>query len=789
MTIFSSFRLFLLPLLLVGLLLLGALPGYAADGGVTYAPGPNLNVARMAHVTAVLPGGKVALIGGHGPGFSPSGTADIWDPATNQFTLYNMKYTHDGGAIAKLADGRYLLAGGLSGGGGTGYSTTAEIFDPAGPTFTATTGAMTQARALCAAATLTSGKVLVTGGWYNASAATYGDLFDPASNTFTATGPLNTPRSGNLVLPTSDGKAVVCGGYGPNVSPYAETVELYDPATNTFSLLQGSLLPGEPGWFTFSLSDWNNGRSIDTQRLSDGRYLLAAFNGGSIFILVTFDPATKTFAKYIPTPPLPSSGLAMVYFPAVDLSQGKAYCLTRPNWTAPFPTRNYTLNPASGSLDSPAGTTPLNDCMYAMGMNLLADGRLFLTGGSAGMNNFSALTKTYFATPTETPVENLPPTANAGPDQTVHVGNLVTLDGSASSDPDGNLPLTYAWSFASKPEGSTAAINNPTLVNPTFTLDKEGAYVVQLQVKDSQGAQSGIAYVTISTSNSAPVANAGPDQSVIVTGTTVQLDGRQSYDSDGDPMQYSWTLSVPKGSTAAIANPTSAQPTFVPDVYGDYTATLVVNDPWVAGAPAMVKISFENLKPVANAGHSQSAMVGETVSLDGSASSDANGDPLTYQWSFVSKPAGSQTAISNPSAINASFTPDLPGAYVVQLIVNDGRLNSDPSTAQIQVTQQTGVITLLQNLILEIQGLAVGDFKNANMRNTLINKLNAVIGNVEAGNYQGALGQLQNDILGKTDGCATSGAPDKNDWLINCKAQSKIYPELQVIITTLQAMK
>lgn len=80
-------------------------------------------------------------------------------------------------------------------------------------------------------------------------------------------------------------------------------------------------------------------------------------------------------------------------------------------------------------------------------------------------------------------VKNDVPAANGGPDQNVTTGSVVVLDGSESSDADGDN-LTYNWSFASEPDGSSAMLSDSTVVNPTFTADVDGTYVISLVVND-----------------------------------------------------------------------------------------------------------------------------------------------------------------------------------------------------------------------------------------------------------------------------------------------------------------
>src|SRR5712691_10903805 len=277
--------------------------------------------------------------------------------------------------------------------------------------------------------------------------------------------------------------------------------------------------------------------------------------------------------------------------------------------------------------------------------------------------------------------QNSPPVARAGANQTVFVGTTVTLDGSASSDVDGD-PLTFRWALTATPVGSLATLSDPTALQPTFVVDLPGTYVGQLIVNDGQ-VDSAPASVLISTQNSPPVAQAGANQTVFV-GTTVHLDGSQSYDVDGDALSFQWALTeVPVGSAATLSDPTAVQPTFVVDLPGTYTMQLIVDDGTVQSAPANVFISTQNSPPVARAGANQTVFVGTTVTLDGSASSDVDGDPLTFRWALTATPVGSLATLSDPTALQPTFVVDLPGTYVGQLIVNDGQVDSAPASVLI----------------------------------------------------------------------------------------------------------
>ena len=97
----------------------------------------------------------------------------------------------------------------------------------------------------------------------------------------------------------------------------------------------------------------------------------------------------------------------------------------------------------------------------------------------------------------------------------------------------------------------------------------------------------------------------------------------------------------------------------------------------------MVIITTEASPPVAKAGPDQTVVVGTTVHLDGSTSSDADGDLLSYRWSLTALPVGSGATLSDPTAPQPTFVADAPGTYVGRLIVNDGTVDSAPDTVGI----------------------------------------------------------------------------------------------------------
>ncbi|MCP4607255.1 MAG: hypothetical protein GY845_00880 [Planctomycetes bacterium] len=245
------------------------------------------------------------------------------------------------------------------------------------------------------------------------------------------------------------------------------------------------------------------------------------------------------------------------------------------------------------------------------------------------------------------------------------------VDGNISQDPLFVDVLTNDYHL----QTGSPCVNtgDPGIVPAPGETDFDGElrmYAARIDI----GAYEYVGYVN-------PVANAGPDQH-IDSPELITLDGGGSYFYDPDGvMEFSWEQVA--GSAVVMSDFAATQPTIIPESEGEYRFELVVSDGVNISEPDEVLIIVRNRAPVADAGPDQStSSIPSVITLDGSASSDPSGVPLTYHWTQTSGPA---VTLSNADADNPTFVPSQIGIYVFELVVNDGQLDSVPDIVGIVI--------------------------------------------------------------------------------------------------------
>ncbi len=276
-------------------------------------------------------------------------------------------------------------------------------------------------------------------------------------------------------------------------------------------------------------------------------------------------------------------------------------------------------------------------------------------------------------------------------------GQQVTLSSAGTYDVDGDA-LTYTWTELNNAVAPLSG-SSPTFTAPyvlggttlTFTLT----------VTDScQLSSSTTVTVTVKDGNVAPVA-AIDTVAPVKEGAAVTLDGGHSYDPQADPLSYAWTQIA--GPAVTLANATTATPSFVaPGVPGvAQTVTLrfqlavtdVPTTTGVCGGPltgkATVDVVVERLNhaPIADAGASSTVQEGATVTLDGTGSSDPDGDPLSYAWVQT---AGTSVVLAGANTAAPSFTapaqpPTAQETLTFRLTVSDPGGRTSAATVDIVV--------------------------------------------------------------------------------------------------------
>ena len=340
---------------------------------------------------------------------------------------------------------------------------------------------------------------------------------------------------------------------------------------------------------------------------------------------------------------------------------------------------------------------------------------------SVGESNTDTVTVTVvpprpITSPIVDPLEA--PIANAGPDQTVNSGDMVTLDGSRSTIDKRGTFESFGDSFVWKRTGGTGApvtLSFPSspfyFFNPNFTADTlapgaaDVTHEFTLNVTDSAGnTDTDEVTITVTSGFADPVAEAGPAQSGIGSGTTVTLDGSGSVDRRRTLKSYAWTRTGGSGDdSVALSDAGAAQPTFTADDLADgaddvtHVFSLVVTDSADVRSVAdtvTITVTSGFADPVAEAGPAQSGIgSGTTVTLDGSGSVDRRRTLKSYAWTRTGGSGDDSVALSDAGAAQPTFTADdlADGAddvtHVFSLVVTDSAdVPSVADTVTITVT-------------------------------------------------------------------------------------------------------
>ena len=314
--------------------------------------------------------------------------------------------------------------------------------------------------------------------------------------------------------------------------------------------------------------------------------------------------------------------------------------------------------------------------------------------------SYSQLKVVYSYTSNQAPYS---PTLSTSPTGCTYTDNSlsVTVTGPAQADPDGDsVTYEYRWlvdigtgnyiddEFA----GRGNHTGNTVPAADTQNGDKWKVEVTPIDEHGARGSNNSVSFATIGQCNTPPISNAGSNTQVPVN-APYQFDGSASLDSDGSIVSYKWELYA-GGNWITFGSSVYALYTF--NSPGTYTVRLTVTDNQGAVDDALVYVTVvANQAPTADAGADRTIeSTGPTtqISLDGSGSSDPDGDSLTFVWTGVFGTAsGMNPAVALP-----------PGSHAIRLTVDDGKGHFTIDTVNITVVDSTPpALTGLADQVLE----------------------------------------------------------------------------------------
>ncbi|OGI20749.1 MAG: hypothetical protein A3B68_09440 [Candidatus Melainabacteria bacterium RIFCSPHIGHO2_02_FULL_34_12] len=273
---------------------------------------------------------------------------------------------------------------------------------------------------------------------------------------------------------------------------------------------------------------------------------------------------------------------------------------------------------------------------------------------------------------TTTTLTNRAPVSRTTGPGTVGRQKLVILNGSTSSDPDGDI-LTYIWTQTSGPSVilTRADTSKPSFTSPNVT----SSTTLKFKLKVSDGALSHESTVTVIATNRAPVVKITPTALSVTRGKAVTLNGSTSSDPDKDTLTYSWTQI--SGTPVTLSGADTSILSFTsPSVKGALKFRLSISD-GLLSAKSDVTVTVTNKAPVAKVIAPSSVIRRTTVTLDGSTSSDPDKDTLTYSWTAPAGIVLSDLTSSTPTFVAPQVTKQT--TYKFTLKVSDGLLTNSKS--------------------------------------------------------------------------------------------------------------
>ena len=288
-------------------------------------------------------------------------------------------------------------------------------------------------------------------------------------------------------------------------------------------------------------------------------------------------------------------------------------------------------------------------------------------------------------------VDDLPPSCSAGQDRLVPTGP-VNLTGFAQDA--NNQPLRVTWVQVKGPKPAQLADPNALSTRFVAAVDATGIYEFVLEASDgTHTTRSAPVKIEV---DDPPTCEAFANPAHVDPGQKADLNGAAASDPnpEDNPLIYAWTVeSGPEKVALTGADQQFAR--FAARRAGDYTIKLTVTSRTnPRKAEGTCTVAVKNVAPVAQVAAAQPSHR-EEVELDGSASSDENGDPLTYEWKQV---GGNELSFADAGTARPKVTAAKPGTYKVQLVVKDGELESNPVTTSVSF-KNTPPVPLVQALI------------------------------------------------------------------------------------------